>query len=192
MHASQDCGMILQAGSELPDTFDATHASMILKRLLLHQLKPAVSDMEMHSMSDVLRACGQDSSMPWLLATAISKCKVIQTSASFKQGVNEMLLTCRGLASVFTSMPCKQGMLFGIGEMRGVGLLHIHGMGFLMSRIPGEDGLPVWSGPSYIEIASARAGVGAGAEAVPRGPFLDTTSSRKTCVEERYLVGQGD
>ena len=46
--------------------------------------------------------------------------------------------------------------------MRGLGLQHLHGMGFLMGRIMGDDGLPVWSGPSYLEIASSRSGVGAG------------------------------
>lgn len=46
--------------------------------------------------------------------------------------------------------------------MRGVGLQHMQGVGFLLGRVMGEDGLPVWSGPSYIQISSARAGVGAG------------------------------
>ena len=55
-----------------------------------------------------------------------------------------------------------QGLFLGIGEMRGLGLQHLHGMGFLMGRITGKDGLPVWSGPSYLEIASSRSGVGAG------------------------------
>lgn len=57
---------------------------------------------------------------------------------------------------------CLQGLFIGIGEMRGLGLQHLHGMGFLMGRIMGDDGRPVWSGPSYLEIASSRSGVGAG------------------------------
>ena len=55
-----------------------------------------------------------------------------------------------------------QGIFFGLGQMQGLGLQHLHGMGFIMARLEAPDGLPVFSGPSYIEICSARAGVGAG------------------------------
>lgn len=54
-------------------------------------------------------------------------------------------------------------MFFGLGELRGVGMQHIYGQGFLVARLPGEDGLPVWSGPSYLDITSVRAGLGVGA-----------------------------
>ena len=55
-----------------------------------------------------------------------------------------------------------QGIFFGLGQMQGLGLQHLRGMGFIMARLEAPDGLPVFSGPSYIEICSARAGVGAG------------------------------
>ncbi len=55
-----------------------------------------------------------------------------------------------------------QGIFFGLGQMQGLGLQHLHGMGFIMAKLEAPDGLPVFSGPSYIEIASTRAGVGAG------------------------------
>ena len=55
-----------------------------------------------------------------------------------------------------------QGLFFGLGQMQGLGLQHLHGMGFIMAKLEAPDGLPVFSGPSYIEIVSTRAGVGAG------------------------------
>ena len=55
-----------------------------------------------------------------------------------------------------------QGIFFGPGQMQGLGLQHLHGMGFIMAKLEAPDGLPVFSGPSYIEIISTRAGVGAG------------------------------
>lgn len=69
-----------------------------------------------------------------------------------------------------------QGLFLGMGEMRGLGLQHLHGMGFLMGRMMGEDGLPVWSGPSYLEIASSRSGVGAG-EAPQQRHAINLTSA---------------
>ncbi|KAK9917885.1 hypothetical protein WJX75_009260 [Coccomyxa subellipsoidea] len=117
-------------GSDLPETFDAAYGCMLMKRLLLHHIvQPEALNVEKAPMQDVLKTCGQETSMPWLLAAAISMCK---------------------------------GLFLGMGEMRGLGLQHLHGMGFLMGRMMGEDGLPVWSGPSYLEIASSRSGVGAG------------------------------
>ena len=61
-----------------------------------------------------------------------------------------------------------QGMFFGLGQMQGLGLQHLHGIGFIMAKLEAPDGLPVFSGPSYIEIASTRAGVGAGQPPVLR------------------------
>ena len=55
-----------------------------------------------------------------------------------------------------------QGIFFGLGQMQGLGLQHLRGMGFVMAKLEAPDGLPVFSGPSYVEIASMRAGVGAG------------------------------
>ena len=55
-----------------------------------------------------------------------------------------------------------QGLFLGLGQMQGLGLQHLHGMGFIMAKLEAPDGLPVFSGPSYIEIVSTRAGVGAG------------------------------
>lgn len=55
-----------------------------------------------------------------------------------------------------------QGLFLGVAELRGLGLQHLHGMGFLVGRMIDDSGLPVWSGPSYLEIDSARSGVGAG------------------------------
>ena len=66
-----------------------------------------------------------------------------------------------------------QGIFFGLGQMQGLGLQHLHGMGFIMARLEAPDGLPVFSGPSYIEICSARAGVGAG---------MYTGASLSTCL----------
>ena len=60
-----------------------------------------------------------------------------------------------------------QGIFFGLGQMQGLGLQHLHGMGFIMAKLEAPDGLPVFSGPSYIEIASTRAGVGAGQLSLP-------------------------
>ena len=56
-----------------------------------------------------------------------------------------------------------QGIFFGLGQMQGLGLQHLHGMGFIMARLEAPDGMPIFSGPSYLEIISTRAGVGAGA-----------------------------
>jgi hypothetical protein len=55
-----------------------------------------------------------------------------------------------------------QGVFFGLGQMQGLGLQHLHGMGFIMAKLEAPDGLPIFSAPSYIEIVSTRAGVGAG------------------------------
>lgn len=63
--------------SELPETLDAEHASVQLKRLLLYQAgQGAAGDLEDAPMADVLEACCRDSVMPWLLAAAISTCTV--------------------------------------------------------------------------------------------------------------------
>ncbi|CAL8463487.1 g3021 [Coccomyxa elongata] len=135
MHHGQGSGWLSQdlavhGGSELPETMDAAYGIVLVKRLLLHHvLHPEAHDLEKAPMEDVLSKCGQESTLPWLMASAISMCK---------------------------------GLFIGVGEMRGLGLQHLHGMGFLMGRIMGDDGLPVWSGPSYLEIASSRSGVGAG------------------------------
>ena len=69
-----------QAGSELPDFFDGQHACALARRLLLlHSDEGApqtLSDPDAAPMHDVLRACCAHSSLPWLLAAAISQCTV--------------------------------------------------------------------------------------------------------------------
>ena len=72
-----------------------------------------------------------------------------------------------------------QGIFFGLGQMQGLGLQHLHGMGFIMARLEAPDGLPVFSGPSYIEICSARAGVGAG---------ISTNVSQTTCLSDNTVL----
>ncbi len=69
----------MQVPSDLqPEGFDARNASAMLKRLLLHGLQRPVSpDMESAPMPEVLRMCGQENIIPWLLSTAISMCKVV-------------------------------------------------------------------------------------------------------------------
>ncbi len=57
---------------------------------------------------------------------------------------------------------CAQGIFFGLGQMQGLGLQHLHGMGFIMAKLQAPDGLPIFSAPSYMKIVSTRAGVGAG------------------------------
>jgi hypothetical protein len=64
-------------GSDLPETFDAAYGCMLMKRLLLHHIvQPEALNVEKAPMQDVLKTCGQETSMPWLLAAAISMCKV--------------------------------------------------------------------------------------------------------------------
>ena len=67
-----------QAASDLPEFFDAQHACQLLKRQLLHRLGPAAEWPLQDSapMPEVLAACCRDSPLPWLLATAISLCRV--------------------------------------------------------------------------------------------------------------------
>ena len=56
---------------------DAAYGSVLMKRLLLHHLlHPEAHDLEKAPMEDVLRKCGQESTLPWLMASAISMCKV--------------------------------------------------------------------------------------------------------------------
>ena len=66
---------------------------------------------------------------------------------------------CRNAGKVAVT---AQGVFFGLGQMQGLGLQHLHGMGFIMAKLEAPDGLPIFSAPSYIEIVSTRAGVGAG------------------------------
>ena len=170
-------------GSDLPETFDAAYGCTLMKRLLLHHIvQPEALDLEKTPMQDVLTACGRETSLPWLLAAAISMCKVglngfysnhsvltSRTSILAWQTIHLSArlcgISCRGRLPGATDSTLHlqwQGLFLGIGEMRGLGLQHLHGMGFLMGRMMGKDGLPVWSGPSYLEIASSRSGVGAG------------------------------
>lgn len=158
---------------------DAAYGSVLMKRLLLHHvLHPDAHDLEKTPMEDVLSKCGQESTLPWLMASAISMCKVrllasmtltatiIISAKADGYCTGDCPLLCPVIFDVHFGYrfvaQCLQGLFIGVGEMRGLGLQHLHGMGFLMGRIMGDDGLPVWSGPSYLEIASSRSGVGVG------------------------------
>ena len=58
---------------------------MLMKRLLLHHIvQPEALNVEKASMQDVLRTCGQETPMPWLLAAAISMCKVSLLGLMFR------------------------------------------------------------------------------------------------------------
>ena len=86
--------------------------------------------------------------------------------------------SCQVFSRAHAGYVTAQGIFFGLGQMQGLGLQHLHGMGFIMARLEAPDGLPVFSGPSYIEICSARAGVGAG---VYSGASHSTCSSWHCC-----------
>lgn len=69
--------MLLQGGSDLPEAMDAAYGSMLMKRLLLHHLNlQDALDIEKASMDNVLAKCGRESCLPWLVAAAVSMCKV--------------------------------------------------------------------------------------------------------------------
>lgn len=56
---------------------DAAYGSVLMKRLLLHHLlHPEAHDLEKGPMEDVLSKCGRETLLPWLMASAISMCKV--------------------------------------------------------------------------------------------------------------------
>ena len=74
-----------------------------------------------------------------------------------------------------------QGIFFGLGQMQGLGLQHLHGMGFIMAKLEAPDGLPVFSGPSYLEIASTRAGIGAG-----QPPALQSILALSQCLHAKH------
>ena len=63
--------------SELPEVLDAAHASMQLKRLLLHNTgQDSAAEAGEAPLCEVLQGCCRDSMLPWLVAAAISSCTV--------------------------------------------------------------------------------------------------------------------
>ncbi|CAL5223814.1 g6385 [Coccomyxa viridis] len=153
---SPDSAKQLQV-NELPEVLDASHASMQLKRLLLHSTgQDSLSEAGEAPMCEILQSCCACSMLPWLVAAAISSCT---------------------------------GIFFGLGQMQGLGLQHLHGMGFIMAKLEAPDGLPVFSGPSYIEIASTRAGVGAGRVKTEIVHFLANTFTLRKFRDQRQVLG---
>lgn len=90
-------------------------------------------------------------------------------------------------STVMSFWVVPQGVFFGMGEMRGVGVQHLHGQGFLVARIRSEGGVPVWSGPSCVQIVSLRAGVGLGASA-----SATANTNRAACVMHARVYGVVD
>lgn len=63
--------------NELPEVLDASHASMQLKRLLLHSTgQDSLSEAGEAPMCEILQSCCACSMLPWLVAAAISSCTV--------------------------------------------------------------------------------------------------------------------
>ncbi|KAK9821309.1 hypothetical protein WJX81_008022 [Elliptochloris bilobata] len=65
-------------------------------------------------------------------------------------------------ALVAAALQSCKGIFIGRGGMRGVGIQQMFHVGFVVARLPGPDGRPVWSAPCPLTITAAHLGVGVG------------------------------